>query len=161
LGYQVIHGTKPQTLSYGLTDSPVGLAAWILEKYHGWCAVRGTDDPPPMDRDLLLANIMIYWLNGVNATTWIYRFLALDTVSVMPPGSFITVPTGLLQFPDDNHRLMPKQYVLRSYNEVDRAVAPRGGHSLRSKIRKHWSSICGVFSLTIEMLRRKAQPHRV
>lgn len=127
-GYQVIHGTKPQTLSYGLTDSPVGLAAWILEKYHDWCVVRHTDAPPPMDRDLLLATVMLYWLRGANATTWIYRSLILDTMSVMPAGSFIGVPTGLIQFPDDNHRLMPKQYVSRSYNEVERVVAPYGGH---------------------------------
>jgi pimeloyl-ACP methyl ester carboxylesterase len=61
-GYQAIQGTKPLTLAYGLADSPVGLAAWIIEKYHGWSVARGTERGPPMDRDDLLTVAMLYWL---------------------------------------------------------------------------------------------------
>lgn len=56
-GYADIQSTRPQTLAYGLTDSPVGQLAWISEKFHEW-----TDEP--VDRDLLLTNVMLYWLTG-------------------------------------------------------------------------------------------------
>ena len=82
-GYQQIQGTKPQTLSYGLTDSPTGLAAWILEKFHGW-TIPGRDAPPPFDRDHLLANIMLYWLAGPNAASWLYCSL-IDGSARRPP----------------------------------------------------------------------------
>ena len=75
--YQQIQGTKFQTLAYGLADSPVGLAAWILEKFHGW-TVPGSSEPPPFDLDHLLTNVMLHWLGGANAPTWTYTF-ALDS----------------------------------------------------------------------------------
>src|SRR6201994_4855179 len=74
IAYHAINGTKPQTLSYGLTDSPVGCAAWILEKFHGW-TVPGRDVPPPFDRDHLLANVMLYWLSGSEAVGWRCRIM--------------------------------------------------------------------------------------
>ena len=65
--YQAIQGTKPTTLNVGLTDSPAALAAWIVEKFQGW-SDAGPDAPPPYDRDLLLANITLYWVTGSIAT---------------------------------------------------------------------------------------------
>src|SRR5437764_297593 len=59
-GYQAIQGTKPQTLAYALTDSPTGLLAWIVEKFHGWSEPDG--DRPPFSFDQLLTNVMIYWV---------------------------------------------------------------------------------------------------
>ena len=58
-GYQAIQSTKPQTLGYGLTDSPAGLAAWILEKWRSW-----SDDFGSIDRDLLLTTVTLYWVTG-------------------------------------------------------------------------------------------------
>jgi len=61
--YQQIQGTKPQTLSYGLTDSPAGLAAWIVEKFRTWSDCNG-DVESVFSRDELLTNIMLYWVTG-------------------------------------------------------------------------------------------------
>ena len=56
-------GTKQQTLAYALTDSPVGLAAWILEKFRAWSDCKGDLDAH-FSRDILLTNIMLYWITG-------------------------------------------------------------------------------------------------
>ncbi len=58
-GYAAIQGTRPQTLAYALTDSPVGQLAWIAEKFHDWA-----DPSTPVSRDRLLTNVMLYWLVG-------------------------------------------------------------------------------------------------
>ena len=63
VGYQMIQGTRPQTLSYGLNDSPVGLLAWILEKIRDWSDCRG-DIGSVYSKDEVLTNVMIYWLSG-------------------------------------------------------------------------------------------------
>ena len=60
-GYVMIQSTKPQTLAYGLNDSPVGLAAWIIEKFYGWSDIDG-DLERAYTKDELLTNIMIYWV---------------------------------------------------------------------------------------------------
>ena len=70
-GYRTQQGTRPQTLAYGLTDSPVGLLAWIIEKFHQWTLPGDTRDPP-FDQDELLANVMLYWIAGPNAASWYY-----------------------------------------------------------------------------------------
>src|SRR5262249_26105313 len=65
-GYQWIQGTKPQTLSFALTDSPAGLAAWIIEKFRTWSDCNG-DVESAFTRDQLLANISLYWLTPRSA----------------------------------------------------------------------------------------------
>ncbi len=127
-GYQAIQGTKPQTLAYGLTDSPIGLAGWILEKYHTWSSARGSDRPPPMEPEHLITNIMMYWLNGPNASTWMYKWLVDWSGFILPPGRKITVPTGLCQFPDDVVAPAPPQWGRRSYNVARDVRAPKGSH---------------------------------
>lgn len=62
-GYQAIQGTKPQTLGYGLTDSPVGLLGWIIEKFRTWSDCNGVIENK-FTKDEMLTNIMIYWVNG-------------------------------------------------------------------------------------------------
>lgn len=69
--YQAIQGTKPQTLAYALTDSPLGLAAWIVEKFHGWSDPAA--DAPPFPVEPLVTNVMIYRLTGcLNSSIWLY-----------------------------------------------------------------------------------------
>jgi len=127
IAYHQINGTKPQTLSYGLTDSPVGIAAWILEKFHGW-TVPGQDVPPPFDRDHLLANVMLYWLYGSNAASWLYKSLLDGSGRKLPPGGFVKVPTGMLLFPSDIAVPAPDRWIRRSFNLIQRHDAPKGGH---------------------------------
>ena len=126
-GYQMIQGTKPQTLSYGLTDSPVGLAAWILEKFHGW-TIPGQERNPPFDLDHLLTNVMIYWLNGINASTWLYVSIVEGTGFFLKPGERVEVPTGLCLFPNDLLPSPPDAWTRRVYNVRHRSDAPDGGH---------------------------------
>ena len=64
-GYQSIQGTKPQTLAYGLNDSPAGLAAWIVEKFRTWSDCDG-DVEQRFTKDQLLTNVMIYWITPVD-----------------------------------------------------------------------------------------------
>jgi microsomal epoxide hydrolase len=125
--YQQIQGTKPQTLAYGLTDSPAGLAGWILEKFHGW-TVPGTEEPPPFDVDVLLTNVMLYWLNGINASTWLYCSLVDGTAAALGKGERVEVPTGLLLFPRDLLAAPPDRWIRRAYNVAHRRDAETGGH---------------------------------
>ena len=127
-GYQQIQGTKPQTLAYGLTDSPVGLAAWILEKFHDW-TVPGKDAPPPFDLDHLLTNVMLYWIGGINAANWLYVSIAEGTAAGLNAGEHVKVPTAVLLFPDDVPSPAPPEgWIRRAYNLTRRNVADRGGH---------------------------------
>ncbi len=126
-GYQLIQATKPQTLSYGLTDSPAGLAAWILEKFHGW-TIPGEDAPPPFDRDHLLTNVMLYWLAGPNAASWLYCSRFDPTVRQVPPATRVEVPVGVLLMPNDLAVPPPTRWLERSYNIVHRRDGESGGH---------------------------------
>ena len=84
-GYQAIQGTKPQTLSFGLTDSPAGLAAWIVEKFHGWS--DSPDDIPPFTLDQLITNVMIYWVTrSIHSSTWLYTAARLKGGMVLGRG---------------------------------------------------------------------------
>ncbi len=122
-GYQAIHGTKPLSLSYGLTDSPVGLAAWIAEKFHGWTD-RGDDDAPPIAMDALLANIMMHWLPGPGPATWIYCFLP---EGLSPPDrAKVNAPTGICAFPRDFAVAAPEAWIAEAYNFRRRTFATAG-----------------------------------
>ena len=71
-GYQWIQGTKPQTLAFGLTDSPAGLAAWIVEKFRSWSDCGG-DVERAVGKDEMLANISLYWFTGaIGSSFWPY-----------------------------------------------------------------------------------------
>ncbi len=127
-GYQAIQGTKPQTLAYGLTDSPVGLAAWIAEKFHGWPGA-GADQAPPFSMDRLLTNIMIYWINGnINPANWLYISLMNGSGAALAEGQRVEVPSGFAFFPWDLFPPPPESWVKRAYNVVHRTDMASGGH---------------------------------
>src|SRR6266446_6553632 len=97
-GYQWIQGTKPQTLSYGLTDSPVGLAAWIVEKFRSWSDCNG-DVERRFSKDTLLTNVTLYWATGaINSSFWPYYTTRHGDWSVAKSPR-IAVPTAYLDFP--------------------------------------------------------------
>lgn len=97
-GYTNIQGTRPQTLAYGLTDSPAGLAAWIVEKFRRWSDCDG-DVESVFTLDELLANISLYWFTGaIGSSFWPY-YARLHGPWPIPRGAKVTVPTGYAEFP--------------------------------------------------------------
>lgn len=124
-GYNLIQETRPQTLGYGLHDSPVGLAAWIVEKWRAW-----TDPAGDLDRyftkDLLLANVTLYWVTGTaNAANRSYYERARDPRRIT---TRITVPTGVALTTEPIQR-PPRERAERSYADIRRWVdLPCGGH---------------------------------
>jgi len=123
--YCMIHSTKPQTLAYGLNDSPAGLAAWIVEKFRAWSDCSGNVETR-FTKDELLTNLTIYWATGtINSSCRVYY----ETMRTMSPsaGRRIDVPTGMAQFPKD---LIPavRTWEERFCNLRHWTVMPRGGH---------------------------------
>jgi microsomal epoxide hydrolase len=127
VGYTWIQGTKPQTLAYGLTDSPVGLAAWIVEKFHTW-SDNGGDLDGYIGRDALLTNIMLYWVTGaIGSSFWPY-YARMHGPWPIPDGARITVPMGYAEFPREILR-PPRSLAEKMYADIRRwSVMPRGGH---------------------------------
>lgn len=122
-GYMSIQSTKPQTLAYGLSDSPVGLAAWITEKFRSWSDCNGDLDQE-YSKDELLSNIMIYWVtNTIGSSAHIYY----ENTHSLPPMGHIDVPTGMALFPADI-LLPPKEWVKRNLNITRFTTLRRGGH---------------------------------
>jgi pimeloyl-ACP methyl ester carboxylesterase len=126
-GYQSIQGTKPQTLAFALTDSPAGLAAWIVEKFRSWSDCGG-DIERVISRDHLLANIAFYWFTGaVGSSFWPY-YARMHRPWPIPEGSTINVPTGYAEFPREIIR-PPRSLAARTYTNIRRwTEMPRGGH---------------------------------
>jgi pimeloyl-ACP methyl ester carboxylesterase len=125
-GYSTIQGTKPQTLAYGLTDSPVGLAAWIVEKFRTWSDCGG-DIERSFTRDDLLTNIMLYWVTGaIGSSFWPY-YARLHDGWPLPAAQRIEVPTAYQSFPKDILH-PPRSLAERAFNIQRWTVSPRGGH---------------------------------
>lgn len=127
-GYQAIQGTKPQTLAFGLTDSPAGLAAWIVEKFRAWSDCRG-DVERRFTKDDLLTNVMIYWLTGsIGSSMRLYYEAFHDRGMAAPgPGDRVEVPTGFARFAVEITR-PPREWVERIYDLRRWSEFPRGGH---------------------------------
>jgi pimeloyl-ACP methyl ester carboxylesterase len=126
-GYQWIQGTRPQTLAFGLTDSPAGLAAWIVEKFRAWSDCGG-DVEAVFTKDQLLANISLYWFTGaIGASFWPY-YARLHGPWPIPEGTTVDVPTGYCEFAREILR-PPRSLAERTYTDLRRwSVMPRGGH---------------------------------
>jgi pimeloyl-ACP methyl ester carboxylesterase len=126
-GYQWIQGTRPQTLAFALTDSPVGLAAWIIEKFFAWSDCGGDLDSA-FTKDALLANISLYWFTGaIGSSFWPY-YARMHGPWPIPEGGAITIPTGYSEFPREILR-PPRSLAARTYSDIRRwTVMSRGGH---------------------------------
>lgn len=126
-GYVWIQGTKPQTLAYALTDSPAGLAAWIVETFRRWSDCGG-DVESVFGRDELLANVTLYWLTGaIGSSFWPY-YARMRRGWPIPEGARIGVPTGYAEFPCEILH-PPRSLAERSFADIRRwAVMPKGGH---------------------------------
>jgi hypothetical protein len=126
-GYGHLQRTKPQTVSYGLNDSPVGLAAWIVEKFRSWSDCDG-DIGKSFTRDEILTNISIYWFTQtISSSIRIYREFKQARRS-LAPGETIAVPAGFANFPKEQW-LPPRSYVERVFTDVRRWTnLSAGGH---------------------------------
>jgi pimeloyl-ACP methyl ester carboxylesterase len=122
-GYSKQQSTRPQTLGYGLVDSPAGQCAWIVEKFWAWTDCDGHPENA-LTRDQLLDNVMLYWLPGTGASSARLYWESFRSPGLEPVG----VPSGCSIFPGEIIRL-PRSWAatrytdLRYWNELD-----RGGH---------------------------------
>ena len=124
-GYQRIQGTKPQTIGYALDDSPVGLAAWIVEKFRSWCDCDGNPETI-FTKDELLTNITLYWLTQTaTSSARIYYENAHSTAA--PGNRRIEVPTACADFPKEVI-WSPRRWMEARYNITRWTEMPRGGH---------------------------------
>ena len=126
--YQRIQATRPQTLGVALADSPIGLAAWIVEKFQAWSDCNG-DPLSRFSMDLLLDNIMVYWLTGTaGSATWLYRGVSEQKDRGLPAGQRVETPTAFAAFPADLAPPPPREWIERCYNLRQHTPMPRGGH---------------------------------
>jgi pimeloyl-ACP methyl ester carboxylesterase len=125
--FNMIQSTKPQTLSYGLNDSPVGLAAWILEKFYAW-SDNGGDIENSFSKDELITNIMIYWVSQtINSSIRTYAENARAAyMGGLKSSQKVEAPTGVSLFPGEAQ--FPKEWAERKVNVASFNKPEKGGH---------------------------------
>ena len=124
--YVQVHSTKPLTLAYGLNDSPVGLCAWIIEKFNSWSDNNGNIENV-FTKQQLLANVTLYWV-----TQTIYSSIRIYLENRKRPlifaaNDFIKVPVGLAKFPKELP-IPPRSYIEKGFNIQRWTEMPVGGH---------------------------------
>jgi pimeloyl-ACP methyl ester carboxylesterase len=122
-GYVAIQSTRPQTLSYALTDSPVGQLAWIVEKFKEWTDSKQVPEDA-VDRDQMLTNVMIYWLTATaGSSARIYH----DSAKSWGKAKHLGAPTALAVFPREI--ALPVRRLAELTNNITRWTEfDRGGH---------------------------------
>ena len=130
-GYKAIQSTKPQTLGYGLNDSPAGLAAWILEKWRSWADSRGNLDER-FSRDFLLTTVTLYWVTQT-ITSSMRDYFDNDNRRfrvTLGPQEFVNVPTGIAVFANTfvDEGTPPREWAERLYNMRRWTPMRSGGH---------------------------------
>jgi pimeloyl-ACP methyl ester carboxylesterase len=126
--YGMIQSTKPQTLAYGLNDSPAGLAAWIIEKFHSWSDCRG-DLERCFTKNELLTNLTIYWATQTINSAFRLYYESMQSMPGPPDKKTerIEVPTAVAMFPKDLVNA-PKDFANRFFNIRQWTDMPKGGH---------------------------------
>lgn len=124
LAYMLEQATKPQTIGLALSDTPLGFAAWVCEKFHGWADTQG-DIERRFSKDRLLDNVMLYLVNdAVQSSIWMYRSLFTEPQS----GPRVEVPTGLALYPAEFLPHPPRSAADRAFNVVRWTEMKAGGH---------------------------------
>ena len=126
-GYSKQQSTRPQTLGYGLVDSPAGQAMWILEKFWAWTDCDGHPENA-LSRDELIDNIMIYWLNGAGASSARLYWESFGKAFSGGSGKTVAVPTGCSIFPKEIIPTPRSWAEVRYPNIVHWNELDRGGH---------------------------------
>lgn len=125
--YAMIQSTKPQTLAYGLNDSPAGLAAWIVEKFRAWSDCAG-DVEKRFTKDELLTNITIYWATETINSAFLYYYEPAHEKPVPFAEKPVTVPTGFARFPKDLTPA-PREWAERFFGNIQSwEEMSSGGH---------------------------------
>ncbi len=129
-GYRSLQSTKPQTLSYAMIDNPVGIAAWIIEKFYGWSDLRKLRFLEIYDIDDIITNIMLYIITNSFATsTWIYYGRRIEGGRILNiDNRRVEIPTACALFPEEFLLWPPKSYVERLYNVTQWTEFNKGGH---------------------------------
>ena len=124
-GYSSIQSTKPQTVAYGLSDSPAGLAAYVIEKWRSW-----SHDLERIDRDVLLTNLTLFWATQTITTSMRDYYDERWHGPSMGPTDHITVPTAVALFANElvSEGTPPREWAERLFNIVRWTPMPRGGH---------------------------------
>ena len=122
-GYSKQQATRPQTLGYGLVDSPVAQMAWIVEKFWSWMDCDGHPENV-LTKDELLDNVMVYWATGSGASS---ARLYWESFGSFTGGEPVTLPTGVASFPMEILR-SPRHWCEANYNITRWTTMPRGGH---------------------------------
>jgi pimeloyl-ACP methyl ester carboxylesterase len=125
-GYSHLQATKPQTLGYGLNDSPVGLAAWIVEKFRAWSDCDG-DPERVFTRDELLTNVMIYWVTETIPSSTRLYYESRERPLRLSPANRVKPPVAVALFPKEI-AMPPRALAERGYNVARWMVMPKGGH---------------------------------
>jgi len=125
--YWHLQQTRPQTLAYSLTDSPVGLASWIIEKYRAWSDCRG-DIESRFTKDELLTNIMLYWITGtIGSSMRLYYENWGKGARLVNEREYVRVPTAVA-LTREAIEFAPPEWTQRLYNVVRRTEFSAGGH---------------------------------
>ena len=129
-GYRTQQATKPQSLSYAMMDSPVGIAAWIIEKMYFWSDLKNKNLESIYSKDILLANIMVYILTkSFNTASWIYYGRREEGGRHFPRDfKKIETPTGIAMFPAEMSTWPPRSYLNRMFNIKQITEMSKGGH---------------------------------
>ncbi len=121
-GYFQIQATRPQTLAYGLNDSPVGQLAWVVEKFKEWTYPSDELPEGAIDRDKMLTNVMLYWLTGTGASSAHLYYESMHSGNWPTPTA---VPTGVAVFAED---VAIRRFAEQGNNIVHWSEFDRGGH---------------------------------
>jgi pimeloyl-ACP methyl ester carboxylesterase len=124
--YIAIQGTKPLTLAYALTDSPVGLAAWYVEKFKSWSDCQSTPDES-LSMDEMITNIMVHWLTRTAHSAMRLYSEAREQPLHLAAGQRIHPPCGIVHLPSELP-MPPRSWAQRAFNIVHWSTLPRGGH---------------------------------
>ena len=124
--YAQIHATKPITVAYGLNDSPIGLAAWIIEKFNSWSDNRGNIENV-FSKDELLANITLYWITEtISSSVRMYNANSKRSFA-LAKDEFVRVPLAVAKFPKELPT-PPRSYITKGFNLQQWTEMPAGGH---------------------------------
>jgi pimeloyl-ACP methyl ester carboxylesterase len=124
--YITIQGTKPLTLSYALTDSPAGLAAWFVEKFRSWSDNQLLPDEA-LTKDEMITDVMLYWLTGTTHSAMRFYSESREHPFHLAAGQRIAPPCGIVRLPRELP-MPPRSWAERAFNVVHWSSLPRGGH---------------------------------